>query len=168
MELSVALKHLRQSKKPTFFNHNNNRVSYSLESKHHVTSMTNLSRVSSQPRYAKMCKSLRKIKEKERDRESLSVKMEERMKIKRAMELEKLFEENTRMFARIYTQKSEYRNDKLSVLVKKRKMGNRSMKENQTPSFLKGNEILEESKIMRMRQRCSFPKTTVLPYVRDK
>lgn len=88
------------------------------------------------------------------------------------MELEKLFEDNTKMFARIYTQKSEYRYGKMAVLMKKKKIGNKSLKENYGEIEMYGKErdkekgnlsMIRESKILKMRRMCGGQVTSVIP-----
>lgn len=115
MQSLIELKQLKRSKPLQFYNHKYNRVSYSLDQKESTAATVDFSRYSvnsknsAQPvnsRYLRISKSLQKIKQKDSSTQSLSSKIEERMKIRRAMELERLFEDNTRMFARIYTQKS--------------------------------------------------------------
>lgn len=84
------------------------------------------------------------------------------MKIRRAINLEKIYEDNTRMFARIYTQKSEYRYNKVSQLLKRPQ---RILKENLEGA---GESVdLEESKMRLMRQRCSTKDKLKLGYLRE-
>ena len=119
MELPTILVPARKSRKSCVYNHLFNKVSYSVDSDHLVSSTQNIDRSLLLSKSLKASKSLKMIRIREREKESLSGKIEERMKIRRALNLEKIYEDNTRMFARIYTQKSQYRYNKIEYSLKK-------------------------------------------------